>query len=115
MPKIKFSHKYEKLYDMVTKNIVGKGTLLEVFDAKTEDLDKEFIQYDTEYIDKNGNLKQYPLPNGDVLVLLFYVVLLDNRDMMFTTIRSAWRESKREYYRSKRGEVFDVVIEEKEK
>ena len=88
-----------------------KAKLLEVFESNTEDLCDSFIEYDTRYLVNHADRKYYELPKGKILILLFF-----SHDLgLWTTIRSGWRETKKEYYRSQRGEIFDVVIEEKEK
>ena len=102
---IKFSHKsYVKFPPEY-----NPSTLLQLFVVNAADLSKEFISYDTHYISKNGAFKQFPLPNGTLIVLL-----LQSKDMqLWTTIRryTAW---KYKYYMGKIGETFEIEITEEE-
>ncbi len=96
--KIKFSHNYPKLPANPT------AELIQVFVVDFEDLSKEFIEYDTQFVDKDS-FGNYPLPRGKLLVLLF-------RDFwnLFTTVRR-WTPEKQKYYQSNTGNLFNVVIE----
>jgi len=97
MNKIKFSHLYHKIKD--TKQAI----LLMCLPIKLEDLSKEFLAYDT---DKGT----YPLPKkGDYLMLIFQKNISD----IFTTLRRYTLE-KLEYYKSRQGQWFDIVLEQKE-
>lgn len=110
MPRIKFSHTYDK---MPTGDL--RATLLEVFTADVKELSELFIEYDTRYLEWKwaGNLrvpevKNYSLPRGKVLVL---VLLSENQKRLWTTVRRRTPE-KEAYYRRMCGEAFDIVIEE---
>ena len=95
MNKIKFSHEYFKLPDDRTEIV-----LLAVFKVHYTELSESFKAYDTMY--QGG---EYPLPKTDLLVLLF----CNGKNDLFTTIRR-WTPKKEDYYRSKMGEEFEVVI-----
>jgi len=107
MNKIKFSHEYTKM--PVSYN---PAFLMEVLSTTTEDLSKEFVSYDTTYMDFDGlipEIKNYPLPKGKILVLL---LLSDATKRLWTTIRR-WTPEKEAYYRRMRGEQVEIVIEPK--
>lgn len=110
MPKIKFSHMYEKMP-------IGEshGTLLEVLIADKKELSESFIQYDTTYLEWNwvGNLRHpeirnYPLPNGKIIILL---ILSEHQKRLWTTIRR-WTQEKEVYYKSLRGKSVEIEINE---
>ena len=104
---IRFSHFYTKL-NHTSKSIPTPpqyATLLEVFVCNTEELHPGFIEYDTVYFDEKLNKwKNYPLPPGKILVLLF-----DSAGFLFTTIRR-YTPRKHEYYKNSRGELFKIEI-----
>ena len=105
LPKIKFSHTYIKFPKDMDK---GRLTLLQVFKVNYMELSKEFIEYDTRYIDENEDDHQfYKLPKTDLLVLLFFDHFYYT---CLTTIRR-WTFEKQQYYRSMQGKEFEVVIE----
>lgn len=72
--------------------------------------------YDTTYFNDNGSIhvengsfEKYPLPpRGEYLLLLF---IADGA--IFTTLRRRTHE-KEQYYVSKIGEEFEIIIEDKE-
>jgi hypothetical protein len=69
------------------------------------------LDYDTEYWNEDGSdILNYPLPKGQVLVLLF----VDDCNKVFTTIRR-YTPEKEIYYKSKIGEDFKIKIEEESK
>jgi len=124
MNKIKFSHNYDKM--PFHKEDSFEATLLDVFLAETSELSKQFIEYDTQYSEKDyvgvqsdlsGNTfiptktKSYPLPNGKVLVLLLWSWGEISKHV-WTTIRR-WTPEKEAYYRSIRGQTVEIVIESK--
>lgn len=99
MNKIKFSHYYFKI-----PNLIKEAVLLEVIPIKLEKLSSYFIQYDTAFI--NGF---YRLPKkGDYLLLIFNERVLN--DKLFTTFRRRTPQ-KEKYYRSKIGELFTIEID----
>lgn len=100
MAKIKFSHNYLK---MPIQTECAK--LLQIFIVDKNELSRTFIKYDTQYME-NGCPKEYPLPNGKLIVLLF-----DDEDnnCIFTTIRR-WTQQKEEYYRSLIDKYLDVEV-----
>jgi len=99
MPKIKFLHDYWKLHNIAKRTPV---ILLQVFVVDKKDLSPDFVEYDTA-IHPEGH---YKLPNGKLIVLLFYQGMV-----LFTTIRR-WTPEKERYYTSQMGETFEVVIED---
>lgn len=90
MRTIKFSHGYEKM-----PADFGISKILEVFVVDKEDLHEGFVEYDTSY----GDRKNYPLPNGKLLVLLLQT--RDNK-ALWTTMRRC-TPSKLKYYVGLRG------------
>ena len=101
MNKIKFSHYYDKLYQVPP---ITQAKLLEAIQIRLEDLSPAFLAYDTD----NG---LYDLPKkGRYIVLIF----AKGENDIFTTLRRDVPH-KYEYYVSKRGEVFEIIIEEESK
>ena len=99
MNKIKFSHKYEKLI-MSTGLVAPTAMLIQVLNVYLEELSIQFIAYDTDGV--------YQLPvQGEYLLLI-----IEKFGGIFTTLRR-FTPNKNEYYRSKVGEYFEVIIEEK--
>ena len=103
--KINFSHHYAKMpYGF------QESKLLDVLPVWLEDLSPEFLRYDTSYLD-GGEEKQYQLPiSGKYMILLLQAN--SGAGPIWTTIRSQWPPEKLEYYRGKRGEVFECQITE---
>lgn len=103
--RINFLHKYNKMpfgYE--------SSKLLDVLPVRLEDLSLDFILYDTSYLD-GGEEKQYQLPkSGAYMILLLQAN--SGAGPIWTTIRSQLPPEKLEYYRSKRGEVFECQITE---
>ena len=104
--KINFSHHYAKMpYGF------QESKLLDVLPIRLEDLSPDFLRYDTSYLD-GGEEKQYQLPkSGNYMILLLQAC--SGAGPLWTTIRSQWPPEKLEYYRGKRGEVFECRITEK--
>ena len=105
MNAIKFSHDYPKLHGQTS------ATLLAVVPIRIDrNTPKELLEYDTAYWDEitsGGSIKAYfPLPTGDYIQLVF----LGNLRIPFCTIRKAYPPSKVEYYKSKIGEQFKVIV-----
>lgn len=98
-PIIRFSHQYPKLPEGIKSAV-----LLAVQETTKEHLPEDFLAYDTMYHDADKR-QYYPLPEGQVLVLVFW------GGALFTTIRR-WTSEKARYYRSLVGEEFEVVIDE---
>ena len=99
---IKFSHVYEKFKGKIPKT----ARLLEVFIMYGERFSKEFLSYDTKYINNRGSFSFYPIgKSGEYIVLLF----LDENNNLWTTLRFETVE-KYNYYRASRGEVFKVEV-----
>jgi len=119
MNRIKFSHNYPKLHGQIVAQLLK----VEVHDRK--ELNEEFVEYDTVYkypvfrhIEGHGDIEyvgenHYPLPKGKLLVLVF----LGDKLIPFTTgrrwtpLRKGETQTKEEWYRSRIGELFEIVIE----
>lgn len=99
MKKIKFSHPYNKL----PMNLVGARLLL-ALEVDYKQLTKEFIEYDTAYINEEDKTEYYPLPK-EKLILLFF-----EAGWAFTTVRR-WTPEKWKYYQGAQGEEFEIVRE----
>lgn len=96
---IKFSKKYPKLWEQTT------AELLTVKDITIdENTNKDLLEYDTKALDGS----YYELKKGKYIQLIF----LGNKNIPFCTIRNAYGRygDKKEYYQSKIGEVFNIVI-----
>jgi len=104
MNKIKFTHNYEKLW----KQTSGKLVYIRTREAKTVQKNTSLIEYDTTYSDSNGNRLHYELPKKGKLIQL---VFMGNLGIPFCTLRK-YTPEKFEYYRSKFGENFKIVINE---
>lgn len=102
---IKFSHRYPKIHDQKTAQLLAVKT------ARRVEFTKEFIDYDTLFVkDDEGNFGGYfPLPEGNYIVLLF----LGNEYIPFTTVRR-FTEEKFKYYHSSIGKIFDIRIKKEE-
>jgi len=109
MNKIKFSHAYPKLHDQTGAKLL----YVEVRDRK--ELTDNFVEYDTRYYTNYGQPSMdghYPLPDGKLVILVF----LGNHFIPFTTVRP-WKpayggmKDKEEFYRSKIGQLFDIVVD----
>ena len=111
MNKIKFSHGYFKL--RVGGDRIKSARLLQIFKCHYDDLGERFVKYDTIYWDKGSeyhNPYYFKLPKTKLLILLFKDIM---EDILFTTIRR-YTPEKHKYYKSKMGEIFEIVIEENE-
>ncbi len=116
MNQIKFSHSgYTKLHGQTS----GRLIWIEIRDRK--ELCEEFVEYDTvykisgAYVECKGDDEEYyPLPSGKLIVLVF----LGDKLIPFSTVRrwtpmkNADGLNKEEWYRSKIGEQFEIVIKE---
>ena len=96
MSVIKFSHAYPKLHGQTSAELLAVRPIR--IDKNTP---KELLEYDTKY---DGGY--YKLATGDYIQLVF----LGNLRIPFCTIRKAYPPSKVEYYKSKIGEQFEVVV-----
>lgn len=106
MDVIYFSHIYEKMPREEDGSIVKQSQLIEVFIEDLNKMSKIFLDYDTKYLDKKGEIKYFNLSEGKYIILL-----LKHKDRLWTTIRK-WTKEKEEYYRSKIGEIFTIKINE---
>ena len=96
MSVIKFSHDYPKLHGQTSAELLAVRPIR--IDKNTP---KELLEYDTKY---DGG--HYKLATGDYIQLIF----LGNLRIPFCTIRRAYPPSKVEYYKSKIGERFEVMV-----
>ena len=95
---IKFSHYYSKFFNFIKDG--SEVMLMQVLLVNYHSLSGEFKAYDTSIL-KGGF---YKLPETDLLILFFRHEL-----GVFTTIRR-WTLPKENYYNSKTGQMFKVVI-----
>lgn len=104
MKTIKFSHRYEKMpYEPKTAVLIG----VEALDVK--ELPPDFLDFDTQYRDKQG-MQNYPLPKkGEVIVLFLWGKCDNGLHFLFTTIRRM-NEMKWDYYHDSIGETFVIEI-----
>lgn len=111
MQKIKFSHIYPKLWEQKKAELIA----VRIFDAQAVQINKDLIEYDTKYIIEEENeieegvYDYYPLPKEGRLIQLIFI---GDKDIPFCTLRRHI-DRKMEYYLSKIGEIFEIVIEEK--
>lgn len=105
MQKIKFSHRYFKMPENFSDTM-----LLQVFTVPREELGIDFVGYDVTWENPNGDVEEYPLPKGMLLVLLL-ASFVNGREVLWTTIRR-WMPTKELYYRGLIGEKVQIVIEE---
>lgn len=96
MSVIKFSHNYPKLHGQASAELLAVRPIR--IDKNTP---RELLEYDTKY---DGGY--YKLATGDYIQLIF----LGNLRIPFCTIRRAYPPSKVEYYKSKIGEQFEVMV-----
>lgn len=99
MNKIKFSHEYNKFFGI---NSGARVKLLEVFIADRKELSSDFINYDA----RTSKGTYYKIPDGKLIILFFYS---NETNSAFTTIRR-WEQGKENYYRTKIGTSFELVI-----
>lgn len=106
MNKIKFSKIYPKLWGQTQAKLIAVEDI-----TIDENTDKDLIEYDT----KASDGSYYKLNKGKYIQLIF----LGNKNIPFCTIRSKYGASapflrdyidKTEYYKSKIGEMFDIVF-----
>ncbi len=101
MYQIKFSHPYRKL--MQSGSVINRAKLLSVTQVKIQDLTAEFLEYDTD----NG---RYKLPrSGNFIMLTFLKPSQQGECNLFTTLRPA-TPGKEDYYKTKIGQLFEVVL-----
>lgn len=101
MKRIKFSHDYPKLHGQTS------AKLLAVIPRKRNEMSEELIEYDTSYFNDDGVKEYFPLKSGNYIQLVF----IGNLGIPFCTIRSAFPQSKVEYYTSSIGEEFEIHFE----
>lgn len=96
MKKIKFSQYYRKM------KVLGsdmKATLLDVMEVSLEDLSEPLLSYDT-------NNFEYKLPKKGKYLMLF----LQGANGLMITLRSAYPQTKVDYYKNSIGEVFEIEL-----
>jgi hypothetical protein len=96
MPSIKFSHRYAKLRAAEPEM---KAKLLLVCLVDLSEISPEFLAYDTD----DG---LYKLPKRGAYMMLIF----EGSRGLFTTLRSNWPPHKLDYYQSKIGQTFDLII-----
>jgi hypothetical protein len=113
--KITFSHNYPKLWEQKTATLLAVRELNFPAD-KNEDL----IMYDTSYYTTDPPYtgcgaysppNYYKLRNGPYIQLIF----IGDKHIPFCTLRpkyNGWCKDRLGYYKSKIGQVFNVVIKE---
>lgn len=106
MHRINFSHPYRKL--LQNGQPVTRAKLLSVEPVRLQDLTAEFLDYDTD-----GG--KYTLPkSGNYLKLTFLKPCTKGEMHLFTTLRTN-RPGKIDYYLSRIGELFEVIVNQEEK
>lgn len=93
---IRFSHDYPKLHGQKRAKLLAVEPIR--IDRNTP---RELIEYDTKH---DGGY--FPLPTGNYIQLIF----LGDLHIPFCTIRKAYPPAKRDYYKGKIGDWFEVVI-----
>lgn len=104
---IRFSHDSYTKFEL-SSNVVEDGDIVElvgVSKCNAHILPESFKVWDSEYGCADGEMEHYPLPAGEVLVLIFW----NGLDDLFPTIRRC-SPQKEKYYLSKIGEEFTVRI-----
>jgi hypothetical protein len=99
MPGIKeinFNHNYKKLHNQT------KAVLIQTAILKGKNIQKEFIDYDTDDQYKINKKEDY-----------LYLVFVGDKMIPFTTLRKLNIENIKKYV-GYEGDYFDVVVEEKE-
>ena len=105
MNKIKFSYRFSKLFKEDGTQ-VRVARLLQVIEVDLSDLSTDFINYDTD-------TGAYTLPIKGAYLLLIFHKIADGGNGIFTTIRRSI-PTKLEYYQNQVGQLFEVVVTEKE-
>ena len=96
--KIKFNTVYAKLRNPVTSIRYNYATLIEAIPYRYEDLSLSFRLYDTAISD------YVLLKSGDCIILVFRA-----KHGIFTTLRKL-TASNLQFYRSRIGEDFEIII-----
>lgn len=110
----KFAHEFFKLHKQ------NSAKLLYVTQVSHCDIDPLSLVMDTQYYEleqvperpegvQENVLKQYPLPKGALILFVF----LGNKGIPFTTYRQFSDASLRKY-QTRIGEVFDIIVKERE-
>lgn len=90
---------------MLGGELIRRAKLLSVEPVRLQDLTAEFLEYDTD-----GGI--YTLPKtGNYLKLTFLKPTKNGETNLFTTLRSD-RPGKIDYYLSRVGELFQVIVEQ---
>lgn len=104
MMKIKFSHRYDKLPQIYLETDVI-AELLQVLKIDYNELSEPMMDDDTKYCE-DRQLKHYPLPKGELILLVFRSSM---GYRMFTTIRRFTPE-KYKYYKSLEGKELEISM-----
>lgn len=99
MKTIGFSHHYPKIHGQV------QAKLIAVIPLPGREISEPLLEYDTTFVDDNGETGRYPLKkSGNYIQLVF----IGDFRIPFCTIRPAWPKEKVDYYTSAIGEVFSI-------
>jgi hypothetical protein len=86
-------------------NFPLKCRLILVLRINKNELSQTFIDYDTKY-SVNGEYKHYPLPEGNLILLLFAV----GGSKLIPTVRRFYQR-KFDYYKKLEGKIVELVVE----
>lgn len=107
MYSLTFAHVYNKM--IIGGRLPPKTALLLAgFKTSKDRLSDQFIEYDTAYHDKYGQLQHYEIPDGDLIILL-----LSSDDLLWTTVRR-YSKPKEDLYADSIGETFEIIIQEEQ-
>lgn len=105
MQKIKFSHEYLKMPNLVINRVTH---LVGVSLIHYKDLPDEFRKYDTMYSIDNKNINYYQLPRTQLLLLTLFTYS-EQSHSVWTTIRRFTPE-KHDYYNKLIGQEVKIVL-----
>lgn len=97
MERIGFTHNYSKLHEQTYAQVLMVRLVYK------DSLNSEFIQYDTDGL--------FQLEDDDIFIEL---ILLGNKGIPFTTLRSYTQKNADKYLRSK-GTFFEIYVNENPK
>lgn len=96
MKQIIFNHNFKKLHNQ------KKAVLIQTATVKGENIQKEFVKYDADFL--------FEFDKKETYLLLIFV---GDKMIPFTTLRKLNIENVKEYI-GYEGDYFDIVIQEKE-
>jgi len=94
MKEIRFNRNYKKLHNQ------KKAVLIQTATVKGENIQKEFVKYDTDFL--------FEFDKKETYLLLIFV---GDKMIPFTTLRKLNIENVKQYV-GYEGDYFDIVIEE---